>query len=391
MGGLASLGSFAGGLAQGVERGQGLVARQKQMALADSEQAYIQKKRKREDAGIEAMDAASAAAQGKLQEIAQSKQAEIDAQYSKQQPGPTLDGGPVATNPAPKYKPNDYDLLEASQAYTDELFKRNKFEEGVKSYAVSEGQRARLRGNAVQKFNAALAMGGDITGPMKEVSTLFDNGMDVVKAEPTQAPDGSQAYAVTMKNRLTGEPLPPKVMTTQEMQMNLAVLTGDPKDVAKLSFETYMANLKSALEMRQDAEKSKLRLGEEGEKYKLRLGEISASGREQRRTKATPDYGDNNFTLGEGQTRFSLDGSGNPVPVASGKPKSKSGDVKWTDLAAEHYGDPPMGLSGKRVAGPRTMAISTAAQRIYEANKDKPGMTPEVAIQLAAKVHKIDK
>lgn len=380
MGGLASLGSFAGGLAQGVERGQSLVARQKQMALADSEQEHIQKRRKREDAGIEAMDAASAAAQGKLQEIAQSKQAEIDAQYSKQQPGPTLDGGPVATNPAPKYKPNDYDMLEASQAYTDELFKRKNFEEWLKSYSIAEGQRSKLRGNAVQKFNAALAMGGDITGPMKEISTLFDNGMDVVKAEPTQAPDGSQAYAVTMKNRLTNETLPPRVMTTLEMQKNLGILAGDQKDVAKMAIETYMMNGKAALEMRQDAENSK-----------LRLGEIAASGREQRRTKATPDYGDKNITLGEGQTRFSVDKAGNYVPVASGKPKSKSGDVKWTDLAAEHYGEPPMGLSGKRVAGPKTMAISTAAQRIYEANKDKPGMTPEVAIQLAAKVHKIDK
>lgn len=238
---LAGLGSAAGGLAQGMERGQ-------RMTLADMDINLQKKRDSAEDAQFADTEAARAAAARVMQEDQAAYQAQI--QQAANQPGPTEDGGPVQPAAMAPYQPSEQIRLKAAQAHADELFKRGRTEEGVKAWAVAEGRRAQVRGAAAQQVQAAMTAGGDISSALKSFYETIDDGYDLGPVQTTQGLDGKPALVITRINKKTGEAQPPATVSPDALLQRITMLAANPQDVARQALAEKLALFKGDQDIR---------------------------------------------------------------------------------------------------------------------------------------------
>lgn len=227
---IAGLGAVAGGFAEGIERGQRI----------DANNMRITRERKqmqREDDETAAIDAANAAARDVLKRH--------EADWKKQQPGPTLDGSPVPVNP---FKPSPTMILDAGKARTDKLLElRGPTESWAKAWATDEAMRGQFRQQAGQRVKAAMAGGGDLTQPVSEFFSTINDGFDVASVKPTRGLDGKTTLAIQRVNRYTGQAEPqPLMLPADQFARDIDMLAANPVDLAKHSLAMNLEAFKAA-------------------------------------------------------------------------------------------------------------------------------------------------
>lgn len=364
MSGLAALGRFAGGLASGLERGQAMAQRQQSMDRQAKLDTRMDKDMATSDAAAAALKEANAAFASKMD-------------MSKLQPG---------------QQPDPLMLTEAYNA-RGEVFKRaGNFDGLMKNYAEALPYYTQVRNRAMDQGLAQFEADGD---PIKLAQTVYPHIYDGKQITMAKAgKDGSIEFALSDGSK--------QVANAEKIVGMVKRLRMDPALAAKIEFESMKADAEAAGKIKVERVKADEERKTKGVELEGRKGladvehgytmkQISARTAGDLKVKQTPGAAAAEPTervLGEGQrlVRKGLDGS--YTEVAQGNTKPPSGKVDWTGLAGKHYGDMTMGaLGGSRSASPKTMALAVSAQEIYDANKDKPGMTPEKATELAAKQH----
>ena len=301
------------------------------------------------------------------------------------------------------FRPDDSVMLSAAQARQQALARSGNYESYIQGAAKLAPLVGQMRQKALDEF------GDDEIGLAKAVYPTFMDGKNIAGIDMVDGtgPDGKPAGS---KIRVTTDDGSVKFFQPGQIKgmVQKSVMTPEGRLAeAKHIWETSRIGLKGAEDRKTDdkrtandltieKEKGKIAADTEGVKLKgrltlaevenkARLQEIGASGAQARLTKGTPGYDDRNFTLGEGQTRFTLGKDGKPIPLASGAPKA--GKTNWTDMAKDHFGKiPPGSISGGRTADANTLALSEAARSIYDANtKAGKDISPEQAMRLAAK------
>lgn len=467
-----NLGAFAGGMAQGLERGQAMSARQKALDWQGEQQARQRKQWSREDAELAADEAARQAgvsvieADRKAYEdqgaaplpsvqtpdpVAQTPQpaapiapdvgarpyrgglgdpATVGALESagtgepvapaspampppaaaapgaQPMPGQAMLGQPAQAQPAPArapYRPSNQVLLRAAQARTDKLFAMGHPDRAMKQWVADEGMRVQMRQQVAPSLLQAIEGGADITDAARTYYDTVDDGHHLTGVKVTKGMDGQPRYVI---ERVDARGRPSTLtMTPEQLKQSIVMSSANPVDVAKLALQEKLAILKASEARQTERVKGDEHRKTEGAKFsyniaehaaqgQLRLGQIAAEGAERRSTERARGEESRKtdaakpYTLQEGATRFAPGADGKPQQVSQGNPKTSTAKVDWTGLVTKHFGDMSQGvLGGSRTGSDKTLSVAVSAQEIYEANRDRPGMTPEKAIGLAAQAH----
>jgi hypothetical protein len=265
---LAGLGYFAGGMAQGIERGQAVRERQKRLEMDREQQDW---RRSEFDRQAELANRIRAAQQAGADVFAADRQA-YESQYANPLSGPPQEGqDAVQAAPMAPWEPNDELRLKAVDATSDALFSNGLLSEGAQVWGLAETQRKRLRGSAGQALMAALESGEDVTEPMKRFYRLVGDGSDITAVHRITGPGAENGEMVVQRNnRLTGQPMPDLVATPDQVIQTVGRMLADPETVAKQSMEAYMASLKEALQLKRElaVEETRLRGQRENEAAK---------------------------------------------------------------------------------------------------------------------------
>lgn len=379
--GIASLGALANGLTRGMVQGEQLVdmrdqradrqeRRQRQRTLDERNDVVWGRQQDqfaREDQERATLEEANQAGAEVLKRY--------ESEWKKQQPGPTLDGSPVAVNP---FRPTPMQILEAGSARTNTLLKKKgPTEAWLNSWTNDERMRTQLRTQAGQKVKAALAAGADPTEPLSEFFGTISDGYQVRGVKRTNGADGKPTLVLDRVNAYTGEPADPMVIPADRL---IDMLAANPADVAKHS-----------LNMTLKAYEAMLQRGTNEQKHKLSLEEIEARGGQERTTAREKERLERNrpYNLGEGGERFvdelQPDGTLKPKRIAA-NPKDPSGSRVTTAsqlnaMVINNYGVLDVG-TGKQTGSAKTQALAAAAERLLT---DNPGLGANEAIAQAAK------
>lgn len=167
-------------------------------------------------------------------------------------PGATTPGLTAAAAPATPYQPSPQHLLDAYDARTTELAKRGMVDQWAQSWAKGADLRQHLRGQALTEAEAQYRQTGDPTAFLKVYPYVAD-GYDIVKTETGQRQDGEPMYIVTRRNQATGQE--ERVPMTKEQILDAARFAQDPKAVRELEAKVAMEQVKG---MRKIAEEQAL-------------------------------------------------------------------------------------------------------------------------------------
>lgn len=302
---LEGLGYAAGGLAQGLERGQGI--RMRNMAMEQ------QQRQMEQQAAIEAdMRAADEAARAAVQQM----RAQHDQQYTglgahmtRGGSDGSLAGGDAAqdavSQPVPAFQPSKRQMLAVSEARTNELLKRGRTDQAMKLWTQDEGMRQQLRQEAAQQGLARFKTSGDPTELLKGVYENIDDGWDignVIQGPETQ--DGVKIFGIERVNQATGEKRTDEVRSDEIEGLVMQAL--DPMGAAKYSWQSKLEAFK-AKQARQTNEA----------RHKQTLAEIEARGDNQRDVQELKNEGmlegkriQINGTISAAQIRAASRGSG---------------------------------------------------------------------------------
>lgn len=378
--GIAGLGALAGGFNRTLMQGEQLLemrdaradrqerrARQKTLdERADVQWGRQQKQLDRADDEQAALDEANAAGVEVLKRY--------EAEWKKQQPGPTLDGSPVAVNP---FKPTPMQILEAGSARTNKLLERKgPTQAWMDSFTRDEQMRNQVRVSAAQRVREAIGMGGDLTEPLQAFFATKADAGKVSRAGVSRGPDGKPVVSI----QVDGQPQP-MVVPAEQFLMEMDRAVANPADLIKhnlnLALKTYEAMLQR---------------GTNQQKHGLTLEEIAARGDEERKTVKVREAEERKrpYTLGEGQERLvdvpQTDGSLKPTRIAA-NPKDGAGAKATTakqlnDMVIANYGVLDVG-TGRQTGSAKTQALAAAAERLLADNEGRIG--PNEAIIQAAK------
>jgi hypothetical protein len=344
---LQGLGAIAGGALTGYYR-------EKQHQRAEKDDAFQDERRGRERQTWAKQDEA----QAKTDRADAAMSAYIQAQRDQwaQQTG----------QPPESFRPDLNSQVGALDARGTQLAADGNWRELLTQRAQAAPIYTAARNSAIDKGLAQYDADGD---PIKLAQTVYPHirdGRKITMAKTVTGKDGKASVQFSMDDGSTDAVAPDQLVAT------LKRLRMDPELAAKMDVEHLKARIKA------DEDKRKLDhdLTVEGVKQKGARG-LADVNNERAVTVAN---------IGAGATRYSADkGAASRVEAA----KESSGStrkVDWTGLASKHFGDTQMGaLGGTKTASPRSLGLAVSAQEIYEANKDKPGMTPEKATELAAK------
>lgn len=268
--GIAGLGAFAGGLNEGLVRGQNrldtlaerdrVAARQKRVDDRQDEQWAREDEDRR---SIETANAAGAEVMKKYQQ-----------EWQRQQPGPTLDGSPVPVNP---FKPTPAMMLEAGRARTDKLLElKGPNELWAKSWANDEAMRTQVRAQAGQRVKAALVGGQDPTEAVTEFFGTINDGYSVTAVKRMPTVDGQAMLQVQRVNRYTGEPADPLMIPAAQLARDIDMLSANPVDAAKHNMAINLEAFKQAGTLKEIEARGNKDVTVAKEKHGLTLEEIGA-------------------------------------------------------------------------------------------------------------------
>lgn len=264
MGALAGLGALAGGIAQGLERGQMMTQRQQQINANAKQQADNEKLQSDLAAADSAM---TARLKGFEAEHAQSQPSAIKNYLTLggsdgSMPDQTANDTPPAA--ATPFKPTEQHLLAAAQARTDKLFELGRHDQAVKQWAQDEGMRSQLRKQAVERGMLAYKASGDIKPLLTGVYQTIDDGNDLGNIEQVNNPDAKApaAWNVERINQRTGEKTVQRVGADQID--GLVQFAMDPAQAARYSLMEKLAGFKGDQQRRTNDERGAMTLDQIG-------------------------------------------------------------------------------------------------------------------------------
>lgn len=419
---LQALGGVAAGLNSGMETERRNKRQDTEDAFVAGQRTRLLKQQGLEDASMQRGAANDQQALGAATEYVNGLRTEHanSQQQAQQQASPVnnylTNGGTdgsmpdqaaIDTAPAPAPAAQPFSLtpmqkVQAAQIHADKLLElEGPTKRWAETWAMAEKPRQELRAQAYAAGMAKLQATGDPTDLIKGMDSGLNDSWNVTDVQPVTGLDGAKSYRIKTKNRLTGKT--DETTRTIDDIVGAAQWANDPKNAAHYSFEQQLAAYKELQQRMTDSSKAgetrtteavkfQYGLADNADKGRIRLGQIEAEGAQSRRTKSTAPAEPTEVTLAPGATRLRKGKDGAYTEVATGQDKPTSGKVDWSGLAARNYGKSELGLmGGARSAGPDTARIAVSAQEIFEANKDKPGMTPEKALLLAAKQFGADK
>lgn len=303
---LAGLGAFAGGLNDGLVRGQNRLD-----TLAERDRIAARQKRvddrqdqewAREDEQRATLEAANAAGREVMQRYAD--------EWKKQQPGPTLDGSPVPVNP---FQPTPSMMLEAGRARTDKLLElKGPTETWMKSWANDEAMRTNVRAQAGQRVKAAMLSGADLTEPLGEFFGTINDGYTVTGVKPIRGVDGKTTLQVQRVNRYSGQEVDPMMIPADTLQSDIDRLSVGGVDLAKHSLAMNLEAFKQAGRLKEINARAEADRGTAKDKHALTLEEIAARNTSAREVANIRAGGSRNSAKTEairalGQERTSVD------------------------------------------------------------------------------------
>ena len=382
---LAGLGALAGGLNDGLVRGQNrldtLAERDRVAARQKRLDDHQDKQWAREDADLAAMDQANAAGREVMQRYAD--------EWKKQQPGPTLDGSPVPVNP---FQPTPNMMLEAGRARTDKLLElKGPTEAWAQLWAKDETMRSSLRAQAGQRVKAAMVGGQDPTQALTEFFGTINDGYAVTGVKRLLSIDGKPTLQVQRVNRYSGQPVDALMIPAEQLVRDIDTLSANPVDLAKHSLQMNLEAFKQVGEVNKERVKGDEDRKTEGVKNTNKLGQIVAEGDQHVRQEGAKSRYDATkpYTLGDGQERWvdqaQPDGTIKPVKIAGNRkdtPAARATTAKQiNDMVIGNFGVLDVG-TGRQVGSSTTQALSAAAERLMN---DNPGLGANEAIAEAAK------
>ncbi len=266
--GLASLGALGNGLVSGIQTGQAIDARSQALERQKIVNARQDQQWAREDADRAALDEANAAGRAVMQKYAD--------EWKKQQPGPTLDGSPVAVNP---FKPTPQMALEAGQARTDKLLElKGPTDVWAKSWAGDEAMRSQVRAAAGQSVKAALASGADLTEPLSTFFSTINDGSTVTGVTPTKGIDGKVTLQVQRANRYSGQAMEPMTIPADQLARDIDMMAANPVELAKHSLAMNLEAFKQAGRLSEIDARAKVDAKAAGTKHGYTIDEIDKRG-----------------------------------------------------------------------------------------------------------------
>lgn len=298
---LGALGAAASGFTRSVVRGEDRnTARARQRTLDDRNDTLWNRQQdqfSREDEDRRLMEEANAAAADVLKGY--------QAEWQKQQPGPTLDGAPVAVNP---FKPSPMQILEAGSARTSKLLERKgPTQAWMDSWTRDEQMRTRLRGDAAQRIRQAMTTGGDITEPLSEFYSTTAGAGKVSKAAMSRGPDGKPVVAIMVEGQQQ-----PMMVPAEQFIMELDKTVANPADIAKHNLQMAMEAFKQKGSLEEIKARGERDVTTAKEKHTLTLGEIDRRNQGDKEVAGIRASGSRNSARGEairalGQERTSVD------------------------------------------------------------------------------------
>lgn len=269
---LTGLGSFAGGLAQGIERGQAMNIRQQQadrQRKADELAEEERKKAEQRQALLKQADEAGREVLERLRAEAQAQPQKIEGLDTGDGMVPPIPAPPQSTLPAKPWTPSRRQILQAARARTDKLFELGGLELGLPQWMKDEDMRGQVREQEAETALSVARSGGDLTGPLRSYYELIDDNFDLESAKPTKSVDGKAGYNIVRRRRGGGEEV--EFVSREDLVDQLERSVADKRAVA-------IESLRSKFRRDEIGERgNQTRETDEG-RARARLAEINARG-----------------------------------------------------------------------------------------------------------------
>lgn len=234
MSGLAGLGSFLGGLADGARRNDALLER---------------------DAALNAQKALSA-------DRAAAKQAADDwLRTQTTQTQPSAAGGLDESQgglPLAAQQPTEQQKLKAASIYGGEMMRRGRYDEAAKVMGMVEPIRARHRAESARAGMLDWKTTGNPTNLLRSIYDQIDDGWDL---DGDVTGYGDKQFVVKRRNTITGKT---DEQTYDADQINDLVMeiVASPEDIAKYSFREKLEAFKGDQDRKTNAERHRNTLEE---------------------------------------------------------------------------------------------------------------------------------
>lgn len=356
---IAALGSLAGGLSQGLERGLRIAGDQEDRRWQREQrerQKRLQTDADAEQAMLRAANEEGAAVLRRYQQ-----------EWQKQQPGPTMDGQPVQTNPfqlTPKM------AMEAGAARTAKLLQLGgPTERWMQSFAQDEAMRAKMRGDAAQRVRQALTMGGDLTEPVGDFFETLSGSGKVAQVQRVAGPDGKQVVQIGFAGQQQ-----PLTVPAEQFVADLDRMAANPADLAKHSLAMQLEAFKQGGGLARERARGEEDRKTEGVRQENRMSLAGVQGSTQRDVARIRAEGSGKSAKAEeiralAQERTSVDNDVRTLvqQLKDARPtdrpaiqaqleeaRGRAADVRKR-LAALSAGDTPSGTPGLADAAPSTM------------------------------------
>lgn len=246
---LGGLGSLAGGLAQGMERGQAMRAREQQMTLAAADQAMQEEVMGRRRKDWERQDA-QAARDDQTRATLEAANAEAARVLREAQAAHEAD----PANAGKPFQPAKDLIVRAGEARTNALFKAGKTDEAMKFFAQDAAMRDGLRREAVEQNYQRYKATRDPTALIDGVYRNIDDGFDLKGVQPVKTLDGSVVYRITRQSRDNPEKTDVQEFTPDDVEMFVQGAL-NPQGVMKYELDSRLSREKHRQIMEQIGER----------------------------------------------------------------------------------------------------------------------------------------
>ena len=246
---LGGLGSLAGGMAQGLQTGQAMRAREQQMTLAAADQAMqeeVQGRRRQEWARQDQQQARDDATRTTLEAANQEAARVLREAQAAHEADPANAGTP--------FQPSKDLIVRAGEARTNALFKAGRTDDAMKFFAQDSAMRASLRREAIEQNYQRYKATRDPSALIEGVYRNIDDGFDLKGVEPVKTLDGSVVYRITRQSRDNPEKVDTQEFTPDDVEMFVQGAL-NPQGVLKYELDSRLAREKHQQVMEQIGER----------------------------------------------------------------------------------------------------------------------------------------